>query len=63
MKTCRQLGALLLSFSLMLSLGMNAFAAAEDTGFSDVDAGAWYAGDVYKRQELNFRKVPGRGAI
>lgn len=46
MKTCRQLGALLLSFSLMLSLGMNAFAAAEDTGFSDVDAGAWYAGAV-----------------
>lgn len=46
MKTCRQLGALLLSFSLMLSLGMNTFAAAEDTGFSDVDAGAWYAGAV-----------------
>ena len=46
MKTCRQLGALLLTFSLMLSLGMNTFAAAEDTGFSDVDAGAWYAGAV-----------------
>ena len=46
MKTCRQLGALLLSLALMLSLGMNAFAAAEDTGFSDVDAGAWYAGAV-----------------
>ena len=36
----------MLALVLALSLGVPAFAAVEDTGFSDVDAGAWYAGAV-----------------
>ena len=30
-------------FMLALSLAVPVFAAVEDTGFADVDAGAWYA--------------------
>lgn len=45
----------LLSFVLVLvlalSLGIPAYAAVEDTGFSDVAAGAWYAGAVAYVQE------------
>ena len=43
MKNLKRSRALLLSLVLMLSLAVPAFAAAEDTGFSDVDADAWYA--------------------
>ena len=37
---------MLLALILMLSFSINAFAAVEDTGFSDVDAGSWYADAV-----------------
>ena len=32
-----------LTLLLALSIAVPAFAAVEDTGFSDVDAGSWYA--------------------
>lgn len=43
MKNHKRLRSLVLAFVLALSLGIPAFAAVEDTGFSDVDADAWYA--------------------
>ena len=43
MKTCKRIGALLLALILTLSLSVPAFAAVEDTGFSDVDADDWFA--------------------
>lgn len=43
MKNHKRLLSLVLAFVLALSLGIPAFAAVEDTGFADVDAGAWYA--------------------
>ena len=43
MKTCKRMGALLLALILTLSLSITAFAAVEDTGFSDVDADDWFA--------------------
>lgn len=43
MKNHKRLLSLVLTFVLALSLGVPALAAVEDTGFSDVDAGAWYA--------------------
>lgn len=43
MKNLKRFGALFLSVILSLFLAVPAFAAVEDTGFSDVDAGAWYA--------------------
>ncbi|MDE7245944.1 MAG: S-layer homology domain-containing protein [Oscillospiraceae bacterium] len=42
--------ALILAFSLAVP----AFAAVEDTGFSDVDANAWYAGAVIYCREHNL---------
>ena len=46
MKTCKRFGALLLALILTLSLSVAAYAAVEDTGFSDVAADAWYADAV-----------------
>lgn len=43
MKNHKRLLFLALAVVLALSLGVPAFAAVKDTGFSDVDAGAWYA--------------------
>lgn len=43
MKNHKRLLSLVLAFVTTLSLSIPAFAAVEDTGFSDVDAGAWYA--------------------
>ena len=43
MKTLKKLSALLMAVILALTLSVTAFAAVNDTGFSDVDAGAWYA--------------------
>lgn len=42
----KKLLALVSAAALILSLGMTAFAAVEDTGFSDVSADAWYADAV-----------------
>ena len=46
MKPCKRFGALLLALILTLSLSVMAYAAVEDTGFSDVAADAWYADAV-----------------
>lgn len=43
MRTHKKFFSLVLAFVLAFSLSIPAFAAVEDTGFSDVDAGAWYA--------------------
>ena len=43
MRKWKRLNAFILALVLMLGLMIPACAAAEDTGFSDVDAGAWYA--------------------
>ena len=43
MKHMKQFGALFLSLALAFALAVPAFAAVDDTGFSDVDANAWYA--------------------
>lgn len=50
MKTCKRFGALLLALILTCSFSVTAFAAVEDTGFSDVDADDWFAASaVYVR--------------
>lgn len=43
MRTRKKFFSLMLAFVLAFSLSIPAFAAVEDTGFSDVDANAWYA--------------------
>ena len=50
MKIHKRFGALLLALILTFSLSITAFAAVEDTGFSDVDADDWFADSaVYVR--------------
>lgn len=41
MKHHKRVFSLVLALVLALSLSVSVFAAVEDTGFSDVDAGAW----------------------
>ena len=43
MGNLKRMGAALLSLALISSLNLNALAAVEDTGYTDVDAGSWYA--------------------
>lgn len=43
MKNLKRSGALFLALVLAVALAVPGLAAMEDTGFSDVDAGAWYA--------------------
>lgn len=43
MKKLRRMAAFLTALILCLGLSVTAFAAESDTGFSDVDAGDWYA--------------------
>ena len=43
MKHLKKTLSLALAVLLALGISVQAFAAVEDTGFSDVDAGAWYA--------------------
>ena len=43
MKNLKRFGALFLLLTLAFALAVPGFAAVDDTGFSDVDAGAWYA--------------------
>ena len=43
MKHHKRVFSLVLALVLALSLSVSVFAAVEDTGFSDVDAAAWYA--------------------
>ena len=43
MRSLKRMAALLTAMILCLGLSVTAFAAEADTGFPDVDAGAWYA--------------------
>lgn len=43
MKNLKRIGTLLLTLAMAFSLTLPACAVVSDTGFSDVDAGAWYA--------------------
>lgn len=56
MKNLKQLGALFLSIILTLTLTISvpAFAAVDDTGYSDTDADAWYAEAVVYCRENNI---------
>ncbi len=54
MNNLKRIGTLLLSLVLALSLAVPVFAAVEDTGFSDVDAHAWYAEAVIYCREHNL---------
>ena len=54
MKDLKRLSALLLTLVLALSLAVPASAAVDDTGYSDVDAGAWYAEAVMYCREHNL---------
>ena len=54
MRNLKRFGALLLSLVLSLSLTVPAFAAVDDTGFSDVDVDAWYAEAVMYCREHNL---------
>lgn len=54
MKDLKRIGTLFLALILALSLAVPAFAAVEDTGFSDVDASAWYAEAVMYCREHNL---------
>ncbi len=54
MKNIKKLGVMLLAMILSLSLAIPAFAAVDDTGFSDVAADAWYAGAVMYCREHNL---------
>lgn len=51
MRNLKKLTALLMCAALIFSLSVTTFAAVEDTGFSDVDADAWYAEAVMYCQE------------
>ena len=46
MRNLKRMGAALMTLALILSLNLTALAAVEDTGYSDVDAGSWYADAV-----------------
>ena len=54
MKNLKQFGALFPTMVLALSLVVPAFAAVDDTGYSDVDADAWYAEAVMYCREHNL---------
>ena len=43
MRNLKRMASILTTLALMLALSIPAFAAVEDTGFTDVDANAWYA--------------------
>ena len=60
MKKLKQFGALLLSLALALAMVVPAF-AAEDTGYSDVDAGASYAEAVIYCREHELMNGVGSG--
>ncbi len=54
MKNMKKFGAVILALVLAFGLAVPAFAAVEDTGFSDVDTNAWYAGAVIYCREHNL---------
>ncbi len=54
MKLLKRFGVSILALTLALGLTVPAFAAVDDTGFSDVDANAWYAEAVIYCREYNL---------
>lgn len=54
MRYLKRYAALLLAVMMSLSLTVTAFAAVDDTGFSDVDSDAWYAEAVMYCREHNL---------
>ena len=46
MRTLKPLGAIVMAMALIFNLNLTAFAAVEDTGFSDVAADTWYTDAV-----------------
>ena len=54
MKNVKRIGTFFLALVLALSLAVPAIATVEDTGFSDVDANAWYAEAVMYCREHNL---------
>ena len=54
MRNLKSIGFLFLTFILSLGLCHTAFAAVEDTGFSDVDVHTWYAKTVEYCVEHNL---------
>ncbi len=54
MRIWKRFGASILTLILALGLIIPAFAAVDDTGFSDVDADVWYAGAVMYCREHNL---------
>ena len=46
MRNLKRMGATLMALALVLGMNLTVFAAAADTGFSDVSADAWYADAV-----------------
>lgn len=61
MKNLKRIGTLCLSLILALVLAVPAFAAVDDTGYSDVDANAWYAEAVMYCREHNLMSGTGGG--
>ena len=54
MRNIRRMGAVLMALALVLSMNLTAFAAVEDTGFSDVATDAWYADAVEYVRDLSL---------
>lgn len=61
MRGQKRLAALCMAAILTLALSATVFAAVENTGFSDVDAGAWYAEAVTYCREHNLMSGIGGG--
>lgn len=61
MKNIKKLGSLILTLILAFSLTLPAFAAAENTGYTDVDANAPYAGAVIWCREHQLMDGVGGG--
>lgn len=61
MKNFKQLGSFILALAMVFALTVPAFAAAEGTGYSDVDAEAAYAEAVVWCREHNLMNGVGEG--
>lgn len=61
MKNLKQFGATFLTLVLALALTVPAFAAVDDTGYTDVDAGTPYAGAVVWCREHELMDGVGDG--
>ncbi len=60
MRILKRFSASILMLILALGLIVPAFAAVDDTGYSDVDANAWYAEAVIYCREHNLMAGTGK---